>query len=148
MNSNIKAYDFLSEIRRKDAMINNKCVELYQLRCMITNTTAMMSADPVQSSPSDRIGKTVAKIADLENRINIDIDAFVDDKAMRIKVIEQLSDPIEYDVIHRRFVQFQSLEEISKEIHYTRQWVYEKYRSGLTNIQKILDSTETVDKII
>lgn len=135
----MNAYDYLREIKKKDYLIDNKLAELDGLRDLITKTTAVIGSEAVQSSPADKFGKTIAKIIDLEKEINLEIDAFVDDRRQRIKIIEQLEDPMHYIIVFKRYVEYKSFEAIAEEIHYSRPWVSNKFYEAMEIIQKIID---------
>lgn len=137
------AKEFLKQIERDDRRIESKITEVYQLRCLATNVTAPMGREPIQSSDiSDKVGKTVAKIVDLENEINRLIDNFVDDKQQRINVIEQVVDPLLYSILHKHYVAYKSFSTIAEELHYSTVWISRKHTEALAEVQKVLDEKE------
>ena len=86
----MKAKDYLKEISRYDSMIQRKLSEVQQLRYLAVSVSAPMGNDvdvASTSKGSDRIGNIIAKIVDLENEINAEIDRFVDMKRERIALI-------------------------------------------------------------
>lgn len=68
------AKQFLKQYINIEKAINDKVVKLSQLRASIYNTSMNFKNDRVQTSQSDRLGYTVAKIVDLERKIDKDID--------------------------------------------------------------------------
>jgi DNA-directed RNA polymerase specialized sigma subunit len=137
----IEARKFLQQILKDDKLIQNKCVEVYQLRCLATNITSPMGTEPVMTSgASDKIGNIVAKIVDLENEINELIDKYIDDRQERIEVIEQIDDPLQYNILHKYYVQGTRFKEIAEEEHYSEVHINKQHQKALAKVQKILNS--------
>ena len=131
---------YLQQIAKDDKLIQNKCVEVYQLRCLATSVTAPMGTEPVQTSGvSDKVGNISAKIVDLEAEINRMIDKFIDDKQERIKVIEQVDDVLLYTILHKHYVQYKKFVTIAEEEHYTEVHISKKHQEALEKVQGILD---------
>ncbi len=144
----MNAKQYLNQIKRLDTQINNKQIELEQLRVMSKSITGIdYSSDKVQSTGSkDKLGDIVAKIVDKQNEINKLIDKFVDIKQEAINVIEQVSDVDEYNVLHKRYVQFMTFDAIAKSIkkqnndNISRQWVYITHKKAIKKVEIILKS--------
>ena len=114
------AIKFLEQIERADRTIDSKLSEIYKLRCLATSVTVPTDREAVQTSGvSDKVGNIVAKIVDLENEINSLIDEYIDIRQNCIEVIESISDPLRYTVIHKHYVQYKSFVEIAEEENYT-----------------------------
>lgn len=130
-----EAKSYLKEIEKADKIIKNKVTELEQLREIATSITVNSKSDVVQTSGSDRIGSIVGRIIDKENELKLIIDEYISKRQERIDVIEALTDPVEYEVIHSRYVQLKTLSEIAIELGYSYVWVCKKQNSGLLHIQ-------------
>lgn len=131
---------YLQQIARDDKLIQNKCVEVYQLRCLATSVTAPMGTEPVQTSGvSDKVGNITAKIVDLEAEINQMIDKFIDDKQERIAIIEQVNEPLQYNILHKHYVQGKKFREIAEEEHYTEVYISKQHQKALKKVQKIIN---------
>ena len=141
----LKAERYLEQIRKSDARIDSKLVELYQLRCLATKVTAQMGSEVIQTSGvSDKVGNVAAKIVDLEAEINRLIDKFIDDKQERIKVIEQVDDALLYTILHKHYVQYKKFVSIAEEEHYTEVHISNKHQEALEKVQEILDKRQSV----
>lgn len=139
----IEAQEYLEYIEKANAQIQNKLVEVYQLRCLATSITAPMGQESVQTSGvSDKVGNITAKIVDLEQKINRMIDTFIDKKQERIEVIEQVEDTLLYTILHKRYVQGKKLNVIAQEEHYTDVHISNKHQEALEEVQRILDKKE------
>lgn len=142
------AKEFLTQIEKDDLLIQNKCVELYQLKCLATSTTAQMGNEPVQTSgTSDKVGRIASKMVDLQNEINAMVDKLIDDRQDRIAVIEQVRDPLQYTILHKRYVQYRKLPDIAKELHFSEVWVAKVHGKALLQVQKILNSQKEYRKV-
>jgi hypothetical protein len=141
----LKAERYLEQIRKSDARIDSKLIELYQLRCLATKVTAQMGSEVIQTSGvSDKVGNVAAKIIDLEAEINRLIDKFIDDKQERIKVIEQVDDALLYTILHKHYVQYKKFVTIAEEEHYTEVHISNKHQEALEKVQEILDKRQSV----
>ncbi len=137
----IDAKKYLEEIAKDDAVIKNKLAEIDQLKSLATSISAATSDTPVQSSGgNDRIGKIVADIVDKENELQKLVDELIYKRNERIKVIEQLEDRLQYNILHKRYLQLMEFEDIADKEHYSKQWIYKMHKQALDNIQIILNS--------
>lgn len=133
------AKEYLEQIELMDTKINNKLVELYQLRCLTTSITAPTDKEAVQTSGNkDKIGSIVAKIVDLENEINSMIDDFITIKQGCISTIEKINNPLLYNILHKHYVQYKSLVEIANEENYSYQYIVEAHGSALKAVKNNL----------
>jgi DNA-directed RNA polymerase specialized sigma subunit len=136
----VDAKTYLQEIQKDNRLIQNKCIEVYQLRCLATSVTAPMGTEPVQTSGvSDKVGSIAAKIVDLECEINKMIDRYIDDKQERIKVIEQVEDPLQYNILHGHYVQGKRFREIAEDECYSEVHINKQHQYALKKVQNILN---------
>lgn len=111
----------MSEIRRLDAVIDAKLAERDALYEMLTHITPTLKQDVVSSCgfQQDKMGNAIAKIADLGNEIDSVIDSFIDKKREASALLERLENPLHYQVLHKRYVLFQSFEKIAGDLNYS-----------------------------
>ena len=134
----LEAKLYLKEIEKYEKKKKNKLEELQHLRELAVSFNYNSNSDVVQNScDADKIGSTVGQIIDKENDLKSIIDEYISKRQERIAVIEELRDPVEYDIIHKRYVQMKSLDEIAIELGYSYVWICKKHNSALLNIQKI-----------
>lgn len=134
----LEAKLYLKEIEKYEKVIKNKLEELKHLRELAVSFNYNSNSDVVQNScDADKIGSTVGQIIDKENDLKSIVDEYISKRQERISVIEELRDPVEYDIIHKRYVQMKSLDEIAIELGYSYVWICKKHNSALLNIQKI-----------
>lgn len=114
------AKTYLQKIRLYDVQIDNKLEELARLRAMSTKVTSTLSGDVVSGSRSqDKLGNTVAKIMALEADVNRRVDALCDLKQTAMEIIDRLQNPNHIEVLHKRYFQYKSLEQISVDMGYS-----------------------------
>lgn len=135
----MEAKDFLRQVKSIDLRITNKLIEQCQWRDIAMGITANMDGERVQSSGSQsKMADAVTRCVDMEQEINELIDKLVETKREVIRVIERLDSPTEYDVMHRRYIQYQSLQEIADHYKMDYGWATTTHGRALKNVQKIL----------
>lgn len=137
------AKEFLRQLEKLDVLIRNKLIEKEQWRDVALGITANMGGEKVQSSGSQqRMADAIGKCIDMEAEIDGLIDRLVDKKKAVVAVIEQLDSPTEYNVLHLRYVQFKSLQDIAD--HYGKDygWATTVHGRALKGVQAILEKEE------
>ena len=135
----MKSKEFLKRIAKMDSLINNKLVELEQWKALAMGVTVATEGERVQSSGNkQRMADAINRYIDLEEEINQRIDEFIDVKKQVVRIIEQLP-AAEYDVLHRRYVQYKEYYEIADDMRKSKSWVTSVHGRALTNVQKIID---------
>lgn len=130
--------EFLNQPKKLDLQIKNKLIEKQQWKDISLDITANMDGERVQSSGAkSKMANAIEKCVDMEAEIDSLIDKLIDTKKEVIQTIEQLESPTEYDILHRRYIQNQSLQEIAD--HYGRDysWCTTTHGRALKNVQAI-----------
>lgn len=135
-----EAKDYLLQIRLLDAQIDCMLSNVDSLRESLLRITPQLKQDVVTGGSShDRMSSTIAKIVDLEKEINIKVDAYIDKKAQIIRMLEKVRNPDYLQLLQKRYIEYQSLEEIAAEKHYTYRWICELHGRALQTFAKILN---------
>lgn len=135
----IGAKEYLMKIHLWDARIEASQRELDMLMAMVTRITPVLKDDVVSSSGSqDKLGDTVAKIADLREKINQDIDTLVDMKKAAYGLLRKLERYEYYEVLHRRYFRYHSLAKISCDMNYSYDGIKKLHGRALQVFNKIL----------
>jgi DNA-directed RNA polymerase specialized sigma subunit len=114
------AKSFLRKIELLDAHINNRINDLAELKSLVTKITATISQVCVSGSGNqDKLGDSVAKIVDLQDEINQKIDKYVDLKREVSTLLEQIEDPDQVKVLHKRYFEYKPWEQIACEMNYS-----------------------------
>ena len=134
-----EAQKYLEQVEKLDAIIKNKLIERAQWRELALGITAQMDGERVQSSGAkDKMASAVEKCVDMEGEIDMAVDNLVDTKKEVIQTIEELYSATEYNVLHMRFIQYKTLEEIAD--HYGRdyEWAKKTCQRGINHVYCIL----------
>lgn len=135
------AKSFLRQTEKLDAQIQNKMIERQQWRDMALGITANMSGDRVQSSGSQsKMADAIDRCVDMEAEIDSLVDKLIDTKREVIATIEQLDSPTEYNVLHMRYIQYKTLQEIADKYGKDYGWATTCHGRALKNVQAILDA--------
>jgi hypothetical protein len=120
--------------------IKNKLIEQQQWRDLALGITANMDGERVQSTGTKtKMADAIDKCVDMEAEIDRLIDELVDTKKKVIEAIEKLDSPVEYDMLHRRYIQYQSLQEVADHYGYDYGWATTTHGRALKSLQVILE---------
>lgn len=134
----MKAKEYLQQLQRLDTIISQKMVELEDLRLKVTSTGSIdYSKERVQTSPSGDAPFTnmIARIADLEDEINAEIDRFVDEKHKIINQIQGLKNADYISLLFKRYVELKKFEIIAIEMNFTYQYILELHGYALKEFE-------------
>lgn len=91
---------------------------------------------------SDRVGQAVEKMARWEEKIVAEIDRLCDLREEIEAVIGAVPDPVQRELLERRYIQLQSLERIAVEMNYSYVHVKRLHGWALQRIQVPKDDTQ------
>jgi DNA-directed RNA polymerase specialized sigma subunit len=130
---------YLQQIRLYDSHINTKLKDLHQLKEMVTKITQTLKDDVVSGGGNqDKLGDAIAKIVDLKAEIDRDIDHYVAAKQEISATLDKLTDPDQLQVLHMRYVQNKTWEQIACDMHMTYRNVCYIHGKGLQSVNQIL----------
>lgn len=134
------AKSYLRQVEKLDKQISNKLVEREQWRDISLGITASIGGERVQaSSGQQKMADAVIKCVDMEEEIDALVDNLIEVKKDVIATIEQLESPTEYDILHKRYIQFLPLQDIAE--RYGREYttITTTHGRALKNVQRIID---------
>ena len=135
-----EAKDYLLKIRLYDTRIENGLQELSALEDMVMRITPVLKQDVVSSSGGqDKLGDTVAKIADLRDQINRDVDAFVDLKKEAAAKLAWVEKPEYFEILYKRYFEFKKWEQIAVEMNYGYRNVTKLHGRALQAFEKVME---------
>lgn len=134
----MKAKDYLKQLELLNEKINQKLLQVSELRQMAMSSGAIdYSKDRVQSFPTgDGLSNSVIRYVALEEEIDKQIDQFVDMKNLIINQIQGLKDVNHMKILFKRYVEFKRLEVIAVEMNYTYQYTREMHGYALAEFQR------------
>ena len=127
--------DYLSQAYRIDQRINSKLAQVMSLRDLLGKATGTLSGTPKAATPNPHsMEDTIAKMVDLENEINEDIDALIDLKAEIMRRIKRVENTEYQTILELRYLCFKRWEEIAVEMGYSLRRLYELHDCALEEI--------------
>ena len=131
---------FLERIEKIDAIIENKLIERTQWKDLARSITANMEGERVQSSSSQsKMADAVNRCIDMESEIAAAVDRLVAEKKEVVKTIEAVYSPIEYKILHLRYIQYIRLVDIADKMNKEYTWVTTTHGRALKSVEKILE---------
>ena len=101
------AKEYLNQAYWLDRRIDSKLEQLSALRDTATKTTAVMDGEVVSHTRNvHSLQDVIAKIIDMQEEINGDIDALVDLKRDIMQTIREIEDPEAQTVLELRYLCF------------------------------------------
>jgi RNase H-fold protein (predicted Holliday junction resolvase) len=135
----VEAKEFLKQPERLDLRIKNKLIEKQQWKEIALGITANMDGERVQSTGAkSKMAEAVIKCVDMEAEIDSLVDELIDTKKEVIQTIERLDSPTEYNVLHMRYIQYKSLQEIADHYHRDYGWATTTHGRALKSVQELL----------
>ncbi len=140
------AQEFLEQVEKLDAIIDNKLIEKQQWKDKALGITAQMDGERVQSSGvKDKMASAVERCVDVEAEIDVLVDKFIDVKKEVTQTIERLYSPMEYKLLHLRYIQYIPLIDIADlwGMEYTN--ITTMHGRALKNVQTMLEEKKHGD---
>ena len=138
-----EAKEYLRKIRWYDVLIDSKLEELTMLECMATKITPTMNdIGGSGGGVKDKIGDAAARIVDLRDAINKDIDTFVELKREASDLLKRVKNPDCYKVLHKRYFGYKTFEQIAAETGYSYRSVLYIHGRALQAFQKVMDKAK------
>lgn len=134
------ARTYLRSVKTLDVRIKNKLIERAQWRELALSITATIGGERVQSSGSQsRMADSVGRCIDMESEIAAELDNLIAEKKSVTGTIERLRSATQYDVLHMRYIQGMTLQDIADRYNRDYGWAKATHRRGLSNVQIMLD---------
>ena len=132
-----RAKEYFAKIRKTDRLIQRLTDTVRTLRFSLTSQNYRLKPDKVQTSgPKNTLEETITKIIDLEAKINARIDELVSMKQEAFTMINRIPDLDQQNILIGRYIQLKKWEDISEELNYSMQWVFELHGKGLLAFAK------------
>lgn len=126
---------YLKRFSILDKEIDRKIEEVAYWRGRLGQVTNMLPGMPKGGgSIYSKTESIVAKIVDLEQDINRDIDRLVDIKKSITEIIEQVEDDRERLLLQYRYIDGKPWEQVAVDMHYNWRWVHKLHSKALSKI--------------
>ena len=135
------AKEYLAQARYLDARINSKIRQVADLNELATKATTTLTGMPHNPNHGrSTMADCVAKIVDLQTEINADIDALVDLKRSILETIKAVTNVEMQTILEKRYLCFQSWEQIAASMNYDIRWLYRLHGKALKEVEGIIGS--------
>lgn len=136
----MSAKELLSKVKEMDLLIDEKLQDVQGLRDRLTNVTASYEGERVQTSmQGDKFAETVAKIVDLEEKINSDVDALIKHKEHARELIEKIDNDVLKAILYKRYFRGYTFEEIAVEIGYSWRHTCRLHGIALQKLNRVIE---------
>lgn len=133
---------YLGQISRLDRMIKNKMTELSQYKELAYGLSAINNDDRVQTSPDfDKMSIKIAKIVEMERKIDYLIDLYVDKKNLIVSQIDSMENEIYYEILFARYIEKKTFEKIADEMSYSWRQIIRLHGRALQEFEKKYGNT-------
>lgn len=140
MKGNAKrAKRYLLRMKQCDARINAMQDKIDDLYDQATRITPMLKQDVVSGGGNhDKVGDAAAKIVDLREEINRQIDYYVDLQREANDLLNKLTDHVHYTILYRRYMLGDSFAVIAAEIGKGERQTYSLHGDALVALSALL----------
>lgn len=136
-----RAKAYLGKIRQIDRTVQRLLELRFSLRASLYSTGAALSGMPGGGHDPDRTGRTIARLDELERRIDAYVDELVARKSEAFARITRLPELAEQDVLIARYLQCKPWPVIAREMHYEERQVYRIHGRALQHFADDLAQT-------
>lgn len=131
---------YLEKIKKLDTQIGCMLEDrnsLKDLALRVTPSTGSGGGSPGGSQ--DKMGSAVSRIVDKENEINQAVDELIALKQEASLLLARLDKPEHYRVLHERYIQYKSFEQIAAGMGYTYRNAHYLHGRALQAFGKVLE---------
>jgi DNA-directed RNA polymerase specialized sigma subunit len=130
------AEQYLENYKKLETMVANKRVERQRKLEQATDITSKLTDIKVKSSGSkQKVADAAIDCATIDKRIE-ELEAEMQEI---IDTIEQLPE-LQYDILHKHYIQYMTLGEIANIRNYSKSWVEKTHRKALDAVESLLKS--------
>jgi DNA-directed RNA polymerase specialized sigma24 family protein len=135
---------FLERPEMLEAIIENKLIEQRQWKDLAYSITANMDGERVKSSSTttSKMEDAVIKCIMVEEEIAKEVDRLIEEKQKVVRTIEKLYSPTEYRILHMRYIQHISLEDIATKMKKEYTTITTTHGRAVRHVQDLLDKGE------
>ena len=132
------AKEYLNRARRMNAVIDTKLDEIARLRMWATRLSPTALFDK-NGGVSDRVGRTAAKIVDLERKIDAEIDEVAELRDEIMQTIGKVEDVNARMLLEMRYINGWSWRKIANKMNYSEKHLTGYlHRKALIEIEKLI----------
>ena len=131
----MNAKEYLGQAYRIDQRINSKLEQIVSLRELATKATYTLNDIPASGTRNAQsMESIIAKMMDLEEEINRDIDTLVDLKREIVALIKQVENTEYQTLLELRYLCFKTWEQIAVDLGYSLQHIFRIYDKAIKDV--------------
>lgn len=135
------AKEYLSQINRYNAIIQNKMIEIEQLRDLASGIKGICyDKDRVQTTPTDRMAEIVSEIVEVEEELKQAVTVYLAKKKNIINTIEQVENDDAYNLLHKKYVENKKLYEVAADMDISYESARQLHKTALYRVETIIKS--------
>ena len=135
----MKAQEYLEQVGKLEAIIQNKMIEKAQWRDIALNITGRYEGERVQSSGNkQKMSDAADRMIEIDREINRVIDEQINTRLEIIKTIEQLK-TVEYDLLHKIYIDHMTFKEVAAAKDKSVSWATTVHGRALQSLQRLLN---------
>ena len=141
METKSKEEIFLERVEMIDAIVPNKLIERQQWHDLALSITAQMDGERVQSSGTkSKMADAVERCHDMEGEILDAVEKLIAEKQKVVSLLEKLESPIEYKILHMRYIQYIELKNIASMLKMEYTNVTTIHGRAKKSVRRLLDA--------
>ena len=133
------AKEYLSQYRYINININSKIAQQERLRELATCVSPSSDGCGHNSGVSDKVGSTVAKIADIDAEINAEINKLVDIQRDIMQTIGKVDDERLRIILTERYINCRTFEQIAVIVNYSYMQICRLHGKALSAVQNVIE---------
>lgn len=142
----MKAKEYVQQLKRLEVLIKNKQLEIIQLKeeAVFPSGGSFDGLGVQTTRKIDKMQNIICDYVNMEEELQKDIMLLYQRKIEIVHTIELLP-PIEYDLLHKVFVQGNTLYDVADVYNRSYSWATTTQGRALKKLQKILDERECTE---
>lgn len=142
----MKAKEYVQQLKRLEILIKNKQLEIIQLKeeAALHSCAGFDGVRIQKTKRNDNMQNTICDYISKEEELQKDIMLFHKKRKEILHTIEMLP-VVEYDLLHKIFVQGNTLYDVANIYNKSYSWATTTQGRALKKLQKILDEKECTD---
>lgn len=140
MKKKSKGQVYLERVEMIDVLVENKLIERRQWKDLALSITANMDGERVKSSSTttSKMEEAVIKCLMVEEEIAVEVENLIAEKKKIVRTIESLYSPMEYRVLHMRYIQYIDFDSIAEKLKKDYSWVTTTHGRAVKHVQDVL----------
>ena len=140
----MNAKEYLGQAYRLDQHINDRLMQLSQLRALTQRITTAYDGEVVSRTRNvHALEDSVIRLMEAEQEYVEAERQYSDLRNQVCSLLQRLDDPMNADILRLRYVEHKRMPAIAKELHLSRSSIYSRHEIALSELQGILQTQAT-----